>query len=200
MKENNEDEADWSDIKNLFTVLHNSSRTTDAATWGTYLEGTFDTETFFKYLAVNTVIQNWDTYGRMTHNYFLYNNPDNNLLTWIPWDNNEALQTGNMQGSLPLNFSGLSSSQWPLIGYLYSDPIYKAQYDTYVKEVIDGAFNTSAIQSTYTAYASLIEPYATSEIKGYTFLSSTSDFQSAINTLKTHATQRAAAVKTYLGN
>ncbi len=200
VKENNEDEADWSDIKNLFTVLHNSTRTTDAATWRTYLEGTFDTETFLKYLAVNTVIQNWDTYGRMTHNYFLYNNPDNNLLTWIPWDNNEALQTGNMQGSLPLNFSGLSSSQWPLIGYLYADPVYKAQYNSYVKEVIDGTFNTSTIQSTYTAYASLIEPYATSEIKGYTFLSSTSDFQSAISTLKTHATQRAAAVKTYLGN
>lgn len=200
VKETNEDEADWSDIKNLFTALHNTSRTTDAATWKTNLESVFDTNVFLKYLAVNTVIQNWDTYGRMTHNYFLYNNPDNHLLTWIPWDNNEALQTGNMQGSLPLNFSGLSSVQWPLIRYLYDDASYRGQYDAYVEEVINGAFRTSTIQATYTTYASLIEPYATSETKGYTFLSNASDFQSAISTLKTHATQRAAAVKTYLGN
>jgi spore coat protein H len=153
-----------------------------------------------KYLAANTVIQNWDTYGKMTHNYFLYNNPDTKLLTWIPWDNNEALQTGNMGGALPLNFSGLSSSQWPLIGYLYADPIYKAKYDGYVEEVINGAFSTSEIQAVYTNFAALIQPYATTETRGYTFLNSSSDFQSAVNTLKTHASQRVVAVKTYLGN
>jgi spore coat protein CotH len=197
-KETNEDAADWSDIQNLFTALHADNRTSNAAAWRTSLESVLDTDVFLKYLAVNTVIQNWDTYGRMTHNYFLYNNPETNLLTWIPWDNNEALQTGNMGGSLPLNFSGLSSSQWPLIGYLYADATYKAQYDTYVEEVINGVFNPSDMQATYTTYATLVEPYATSEIRGYSFLNSSSDFQSAVNTLKTHVTQRSAAVAAYL--
>lgn len=197
-KETNEDAADWSDIQNLFTALHADNRTSHAAAWRTSLESVLDTDVFLKYLAVNTVIQNWDTYGRMTHNYFLYNNPETNLLTWIPWDNNEALQTGNMGGSLPLNFSGLSSSQWPLIGYLYADATYKAQYDTYVEEVINGVFNPSDMQATYTTYATLVEPYATSEIRGYSFLNSSSDFQSAVNTLKTHVKQRSAAVAAYL--
>ncbi len=200
VKETNEDATDWSDIQTLFTTLHAGTRTTDAASWRANLETILDTDVFLKYLAVNTVIQNWDTYGRMTHNYFLYNNPNNNLLTWIPWDNNEALQTGNQGGSLPLNFSGLTSSQWPLIGFLYADPIYRAQYDINVKEVINGAFNASAMQTTYTTYAALVEPYATTETRGYTFLTSSSEFQSAVNTLKSHATQRAAAVKAYLGN
>lgn len=198
VKETNEDAADWTDIQSLFTALHASNRTTDAAAWRTNLEAVFDTDVFLKYLAVNTVIQNWDTYGRMTHNYFLYNNPDNNLLTWIPWDNNEALQTGKNGGSLPLNFSGLSASQWPLIGYLYNDPTYKAKYDTYVEEVINGPFNASTMQSTYTNYAALISPYATTETQGYTFLNNSSEFQSAVNTLKSHVTQRASAVANYL--
>jgi spore coat protein H len=200
VKETSEDDADWSDIQSLFTALHASNRTSEAAAWRTNLETVLDTEVFLKYLAANTVIQNWDTYGKMTHNYFLYNNPDTKLLTWIPWDNNEALQTGNMGGALPLNFSGLSSSQWPLIGYLYADPIYKAKYDGYVEEVINGAFSTSEIQAVYTNFAALIQPYATTETRGYTFLNSSSDFQSAVNTLKTHASQRVVAVKTYLGN
>lgn len=153
---------------------------------------------FLKYLAVNTVVQNWDTYGRMTHNYFLYNNPDTSKLTWIPWDNNEALQTGKMGGSLPLDFSGLNSTEWPLIGYLYQDAVYKTQYDTYVQEVVDDAFSVSTMQSLYATYAALIEPYATSEVVGYSFLENSSDFQNAVNELNTHVTSRAAAVSDYL--
>lgn len=197
-KKTNEDEADWSDIESLFTELHATTRTSDPATWRTNLEAVLDVETFLNYLAVNTVVQNWDTYGRMEHNYFLYNNPDNNLLTWIPWDNNEALQEGNQYGALNLNFSDLSSDDWPLIEYLYEDEVYKAKYDAYVKATIDGPFETSYIQSVYDTYASLIEPYATSEVSGYTFLNSSSSFYSAITTLKSHASSRSTAASNYL--
>ena len=197
-KKTNEDEADWTDIKALFSALHASTRTTDPAAWRAGLDAIMDTDVFLHYLAVNTVIQNWDTYGRMPHNYYLYNSPDTNKLTWIPWDNNEALQTGNMGGSLPLDFSGLSASEWPLIGYLYQDEVYKAKYDAYVQDVVDGAFNVNTMQTTYTNYASLIEPYATTEVSGYTFLNSSSDFQSAVNTLKAHVAARATAVSNYL--
>lgn len=197
-KKTNEDAADWTDIQNLFSVLHDGTRTTDAAAWRKKLEAVFDTDVFLKYLAINTTIQNWDTYGRMTHNYYLYNNPKNNLLTWIPWDNNEALQAGKMSGSLALNFSGLSASQWPLIGYLYQDPVYKAKYNAYLKEVIDGAFKPSSMQLLYSTYATLVEPFATTEKQGYTFLRNTGEFSSAINTLKSHVSDRSAAVETYL--
>jgi spore coat protein CotH len=198
VKKNNEDEADFSDVQSLLTILHDGTRTSDPATWRSNLEEVFDTDIFLKYLAVNTVIQNWDTYGRMTHNYFLYNDPDTSKLTWIPWDNNEALETGKQGGSYALNFSGLSSSSWPIIGYLYQDEVYKAKYDVYVEEVINDAFNESTMQSLYTTYAALIEEYATSEVSGYTFLSSSSSFSSAINTLKSHATSRKNAVSSYL--
>jgi spore coat protein CotH len=197
-KKTNEDEADWTDVKNLFSALHADTRTTDPATWRSDLEAVFDTETFLKYLAVNTTIQNWDTYGRMTHNYYLYNNPDNNLLTWIPWDNNEAFQTGKNGGAHALNFSGLSASSWPLIGYLYADATYRAKYDAYLREVTNGAFNANTMQSLYTEYAALIEPYATTERSGFTFLNSAASFQSAVSTLKNHVVSRAAAVQSYL--
>jgi spore coat protein CotH len=198
VKKTNEDTADWSDIEALFTALNASNRTSAPATWRANLDEVIDTDIFLKYLAVNTVIQNWDTYGRMTHNYFLYNNPDTNKFNWIPWDNNESLQTGSGLGSLNLSFSNISSGDWPLIEYLYSDSVYKAKYDAYVKEVIEGPFETSYIQSVYTTYASLVEPYATSELSGYTFLNSTSEFSSAVSTLKSHASSRASTVDSYL--
>ena len=198
VKKTNEDEGDFDDVASLLAIVNDGSRTSDPATWRTNLDAVLDTDVFLKYLAVNTVVQNWDTYGRMTHNYFLYNNPDTSKLTWIPWDNNEALQTGKMGGSLPLDFSGLNSTEWPLIGYLYQDAVYKTQYDTYVQEVVDDTFSISTMQSLYATYAALIEPYATSEVVGYSFLENSSDFQNAVNELNTHVTSRAAAVSDYL--
>ncbi|MBD3862408.1 CotH kinase family protein [Olleya marilimosa] len=198
VKKTNEDEGDFNDVASLLAVVNDESRITDPETWRSNLDAILDTDVFLKYLAVNTVVQNWDTYGRMTHNYFLYNNPDTSKLTWIPWDNNEALQTGKMGGSLPLDFSGLNSAEWPLIGYLYQDSVYKSQYDTYVQDVVDNAFNVSTIQSLYTNYAALIQPYATSEVAGYSFLENGTDFQNAVNQLNTHVSSRAAAVSDYL--
>jgi spore coat protein H len=61
----------------------------------------------------------------MTQNYFLYHHPETSKLTWISWDHNEALQEGKMGGSLALNFSDFNSTQWPLIGYLCEDELYK---------------------------------------------------------------------------
>jgi hypothetical protein len=197
VKKTNEDEADFTDVSNLLSILHDDTRTTDAAAWRSDLEAVFDTDVFLKFLATNTVIQNWDTYGRTKHNYYLYNNPDTNKLTWIPWDHNGALKYSQL-GSPKLDFSDVAPSEWPLIGYLYQDAVYKAQYDSYVQEVIDGAFNTSTMQSLYSTYSELIQPYVTTELDGYTFLNSSSDFQTAVNELNLHVQERATVVSDYL--
>ena len=58
--------------------------------------------------------------------------------------------------------------------------------------------NGCTIQNLYTNYANLIEQYATSEVNGYTFLNNSSEFQSAVSTLKSHVTSRKNAVLNYL--
>jgi hypothetical protein len=90
-KENNQDAADWGDIAGLYTVLHDPLRTTDPAAWRQTLEARFDVPTFLRWLAVSAVIQHWDTYGGMTHNFYLYQNPATKRLTWISWDHNLVL-------------------------------------------------------------------------------------------------------------
>ncbi|WP_445776102.1 CotH kinase family protein [Shewanella sp.] len=197
-KKTNEDDEDWSDIEALFSALHDDTYTSDPATWRTNLEAVFDVDVFLKYLAVNGIIQNWDTYGRMPHNYYLYNNPETSKLTWIPWDNNEAFQDGKQGGALALNFSDLNSSSWPLISKLYADDVYRERYNEYLLEVISDAFETNKMQAKYNTYSALIEPYATTEMSGYTFLESTSDFYNAVDTLLEHAEDRATAVDNYL--
>ena len=68
--------------------------TTDAEAWRAELEATFDVDAFLRYLALNNLIGNWDSYGNMTHNYYLYGDPAlDGRLVWIPWDFNEAMRT-----------------------------------------------------------------------------------------------------------
>jgi spore coat protein H len=99
-KQNNEDEADYSDVQALYDALHSETRTNDPEAWQAELEAVFDVDTFLKWMAANTVVQNWDTYGQMSHNYYLYNDPETGLLTWIPWDNNMALGDGAGMGGM----------------------------------------------------------------------------------------------------
>lgn len=93
-KKTNEDEGNWSDVEALYIVLNDDTQTTDPEEWRDNLEEVFNVDGFIRWLAVNTVIQNWDTYGIASKNFYLYTNPSDGTITWIPWDNNEAISAG----------------------------------------------------------------------------------------------------------
>lgn len=192
-KETNADEADYSDILALYDVLGSNQRLTDPATWRADLEAVFDVDTFLRWLATNTVIQNWDTYGVAYHNYYLYTDPTTGQITWIPWDNNEALKSAGGRGatlSLSLNEVG---QNWPLINYLAADEVYYAQYVDYVGQVAESAFNPDSMEATYNALSDLIRPYAVREV-------SSSAFDAAVANLIAHADSRYAAVQSFLAS
>lgn len=186
-KKTNEEEADYSDVIALYDVLNNDSRITNTTQWKSDLNEVFDVQHFLKWLAVNTAIQNWDTYGNLTHNYYLYN--VNNKLTWIPWDNNEALQEGKMGGALSLLLNEVNDS-WPLIRYIIDEDEYRNDYDNYLKEFTENVFETSRMNSLYSEYYSLIEEYAQEEIG--------SSFSSSVEQLKQHVQDRHIAIEDYL--
>ena len=189
LKENNEDEADWSDIEALYTILHSDTRQTDPAAWKAELESIFDVDTFLKWLAINTVIENWDTYGAMTHNFYLYNNPETGQLTWIPWDHNEAINEGQ-RSSMTLSMDAIGD-EWPLISYLLDDDAYYVTYVNYVDETINTVFVADEMVATYQEIASLIEPYASEEIGSAAFTQSVQD-------LIDHTYERVAAAESFV--
>ncbi len=194
----NTSSPDYSDAKALYTTLHSSTRSTDQEAWCEALESVFDVDRFLKWLAINTSIQNWDSYGNMAHNYYLYNY--DGRLTWIPWDHNEALQsaTGNYTTYTPSQLSSVSTS-WPLIRYLIEVDEYREIFDGYLREFIDGAFSPTKMISTYESYYSLLYTSAYNEnFSSYSFLSSGSQFDSAVSTLKSHVSSRYSVINSYL--
>lgn len=197
-KKTNEDFADWSDIQAMYDALHANTRSTDIEQYKSNLEAVFDVDGFLRWLAACTTMQNWDTYGRMTHNYYMYHDPADDLIKWIPWDNNEAFEDGKMGGSLSFEFSEINDDEWPLIGYLLDISDYRSTFDGYVKEFVEGVFEPSSMQTRYERDLSTIQSAATAEQSGYTFLSGSSSFTSAVNTLISHCSQRETEANNYL--
>jgi len=190
-----DDDETYEDILTLYNAIND----TESSEWKSNLEAIFDVDTFLKWLAANSVMQNWDTYGVMPHNFFLYNNPDTNTFEWIPWDNNEALVSNNRCLDLDMDeviIDDDNEYNWPLIRYILDDSDYKETYKEYVEEFANSHFNESDLNPIYTAYDTLIRDYVTSEDDDYTF-TSTSEFDTAVDELKEHIAERNTAALDY---
>lgn len=198
-KKNNENLNDFTDVKNLYDVINSTDRINNTESWANNLESVFNVEIFLKWLASNTIIQNWDTYGKMTHNYYLYNNPDTYLLTWIPWDNNEAFQDGKQGGAPGLSLSEVNGN-WPLIRYLLDRQEYREIYEANLQKFVNEVFTPEKMIVIYNNYYEMVKEYAYAEEDNYTFIKNETEFDIAVENLKSHVYSRYDAVNSYLNN
>ena len=176
----------------------------------TGLEAVFNVDYFTKYLAINNSIVNWDTYGVMAHNYYLYNHSSKGLM-WIPWDNNESFSkspgitgiTGGPSGpgnAISLTMNEVSTA-WPLINYIANDAVYFAQYKAHMKAFKNGIFNETEMHAMIDKYYDLITPFvagSNGEQPSYTHLSGAAAFTAERSALKTHISNRIALINQFL--
>lgn len=199
-KKNNKRAKDYSDVQKLYTIINSPLRVENPERWKSQLSEVFDVPVFLKWLAANTVMQNWDTYGNSVHNYYLYNNPSGNKLAWIPWDNNEAFQHGKMKGALSLSLNEVGDN-WPLIRYILDNEEWKSMYHNYLSDFAENVFEPKKMSKVYDNYKQLILSSVVGEKgeqKDYSFLTSDTDFFNATESLKNHVYKRYSAVHEYL--
>lgn len=199
-KETNKDEADFSDVHELYTVLQSDRR--NEAAFKQRLEKIFDVDGFLHYLAVNQVMCNWDTYGNVPHNYFLYHDPGDDLLHWIPVDFNFSLATVGFMPVLSLELSPTEvNRRWPLIRYLMDIDDYHAKYVYYVQKTIDEVFYPQRMQAIIAESYQLVRPYVVGnygEVQPYSSLARPSDFDDAFTYLNTHVKDRYEAAQEFV--
>jgi spore coat protein CotH len=222
VKKTNENKADWSDVDSAHSALHASRSNPEI--WRNNLDKYFNTTKFLRWLAINTSIENWDSYGQMAQNYYLYQDlTDNGRIVWITWDHNLSMGANFSYntpdfGSIPdfdFDFPKLShkfgtppslslneiSDKWPLIRYLIDDPIYKNVYHSEIKNALRTCLIEDEIVNKINAYYDLIKPYVVGnqkELSNYTFIKSESKFDSAFTNLKEHIKTRVSDVNQYL--
>lgn len=102
---------------------------------GTYL----DVDQFLRYLAVNALLANLDSFLGFGHNYYLYLRPDTNRFVFIPWDVDFSCGTWPAAGSpdqqLDLSLSHPHLGQNKLIDRLLAMEDVNEKYRKILKEL-----------------------------------------------------------------
>lgn len=207
-KKTNEEEADWSDVQEAIAALHAAPG--DAAQWRQRLDAAFDVDGFLAWLAVNTAVVNWDSYGRMAHNYYLYARTSGAPLRWIPWDHNLSMMEGGLGGggsnvdAATEVFHLNAGASWPLISRLLADPVYAEVYRGKLEHALGGLFGEAQGAARLRQLHTLIAPYVLGdegEQPGYTYVPSTAAFLDSVDGasgLAAHLRTRQARVRAAL--
>jgi spore coat protein H len=198
-KMNNEAEADYSDIIRLCRVVDGTSYDTDQA-FMQAVEAVINVDDFLRSTAVNTLLDNWDSYPYTGNNYFLFNNPLSGRFEWIPWD---LTWGGNPQSQLFERAASPLLERAPLYDKVLQVRSYRLQYAAYFDLLVRYWFNAENIAAQVQQYHRLIAPYVTQSSGDKAFYGENpmfppEAFDSSWQELITFASQREAYVQNTL--
>lgn len=164
---------------------------------GEELESAVDVEATLRYFAAHAIIVNLDSYvSNMSHNYYLYEK--DGRLTMLPWDFNLAFggfQAGN--ASAVVNFpidtpvSGVDLADRPILAKLLAAPEYLELYHGYLRQIVEGYFNSGLFVRTIDFLDALISPYVEADTTAFYGFAS---YQSGVAELKKLGLLRAQSV------
>ena len=213
-KKTNEADEDWTDIQDAIATL-NESRAS-AAAWRARLEARFDVNGFLRWLALNTIVGNFDAYGGLSaHNYYLYGSPRHrDRLFWMAWDHDLAMNgstglggagggnagPGNAGTTVDLFHAGINAT-WPLIRFMMDDPVYRAAYRRHAEELLATTFEPTRLVTRLRQDQALITPFIVGidgEQAGRTFLTNPGQFGTSVDSLAAYVQSRAASVRAAL--
>jgi hypothetical protein len=186
----NHKNSSYADLEQLFTVLHAPARTTDPQAWRAELESIFNVDSFLEWLGIATVLVDWDTYGIVPHNFYLYNDPVTGKLNWIAWDHNDAFQAGGFADLLTFDRANVGAAS-PLIRFLLDDPVYYARYLALLEENSRTILEPRALTETVRQRAALLAPHVARQMPP-------ADYNAAVADLTTFLDQRLAGLRAFL--
>jgi spore coat protein H len=117
---------------------------------GAYL----DVENFLRYLAVNALLVNFDSFLNGRHNFMLYLDPDSNRIMFLPWDQDLSLGSfgggrgGNPGSILDLSLARPYSGENRLIGRVLEMPEHHDRYFAIIRELLAGPFSETELLRT----------------------------------------------------
>lgn len=146
----NEDLNDWSQFLRFVDQVNNSG-----SNFNDSIDAVLDVNRYLYVLAADVIMYNWDSYYEHGRNFFIYNNPADSRMNWIPWDYNLAFS--DWSTDLIIDYSQSSEAK-PLVQKLQADPEYRTNYFNSVCILKDNYFTMSNLEPFIDETAALIRP------------------------------------------
>jgi spore coat protein H len=128
-------------IVELARLIHRADDQTFARQIGSYL----DVDEFLRYVLVNAVLCNFDSFLSTGHNYYIYVNAADGRASFLPWDMNMAFGgytwVGTAEQIADLSITHPYVDQNRLIERVLAVPEYREAYRGHVRRLIDGPFS-----------------------------------------------------------
>ena len=116
----NEDEYDYSKLARVIRIINSSPDS---------LELVMDVKEMIQYFAINILIGSWDDYRFLKNNYYLYHNPSDDLIHWIPYDydNTFSIDWFDIDWSTidPYDYAVSDNDGRPLTSYMFDNVRYR---------------------------------------------------------------------------
>ncbi len=149
------DRAKIDDLHSIVTLLDKTPLDVSA------LEKELDVDAFLRFWATESLIGFWDGYTHGQNNFFVYRNPANAKLYWIPWGTDSAFVA-----SMPLPPYIIPNksvhSQSVLANRLYANPETRRRYHDAVRDLLANHWNDQALLADIDRVRALIEPHVLS--------------------------------------
>lgn len=161
---------------------------------GTDYEKYIDVEEALKYIALNAVTGNMDSYlGGNKQNYYLYE--DDGVFSILPWDYNMAFGGMGSADVLIDEPTQGALSERPLIAKLLANEEYKAKYHEIVSEMINGYLADDTFQARIDELDTMISSYVKADPSAfYTF----EQYENGIKAVKTFMSNMASSIQQQL--
>jgi len=188
----NEEENNWTDLLQLIDTI-NLSTTTE-----TGLPTKMNLPTYYKQLAADIIMGNYDSYVGSGRNYYLYDVNVSGRFDWIAWD--ASLSFGAYPGGVSnpetssLTYVS-SSTNRPLVAKVYAVPSFKAAYLSSLCALAKTYFTSARLNPKIDSIATLIRPYVTADTKKQYTLA---QFETGLISDQTLSGRRLPGLKAYI--
>jgi spore coat protein H len=177
---------DQGDVQRLISALNSDS--TDRDAWRQRLSQALDLPGAVRFFAANQANGNWDTYGGLAHNYYLYGKTDGGPLHFIPWDFDLSLAAASYSDFSLSGFSG----EWPLIQVIARDAELYSAYHVALEEIARREYDDGLLAQRVTEVSAQLRPLL--EAEG----ASVADFDDAIDELEDNLRGASDSLRAYL--
>lgn len=138
----NRDDYDYSKLARFIRVLN---QTPDS------LELVLDIKEAMQYFTINILSGGWDDYRFLRNNYYLYHDPSDDLIHWIPYDydNTHSIDWFDIDWSTidPYTYSVIDDDGRPLTEYLFSQDRYKNLLSHFLQFYVEQYFDLDSLGS-----------------------------------------------------
>ena len=147
----NENQYDYSKLARLIRIIYNTPDSLDMV---------LDIKTTLQYFAMNILTGSWDDYRFLRNNFYLYHNPDNDLIHWIPYDydNSFGIDWFNIDWSNidPYEYAVIDGDGRPLTEYLFSQVRYRNLFSHFLEFYNEQLFDLDSMYQKLNYYVDFL--------------------------------------------